>query len=191
MTGLKHQILQCEVCAPFFNHKPNPIVSFTTKSKVLIIGQAPGRIVHNTGVPWDDKSGQNLRTWMDVSKEQFYNPDNFALIPMGFCFPGSGAAGDLPPRKECAPLWHTKILDQLAQPKLIVLIGGYAQGYYLKSDHKMTLTRRVQNFESYLPDYFVLPHPSPRNNIWQAKNPWFVSDVLPSLKKQVANALNK
>lgn len=190
MTALKHQISSCTVCAPFFDHSPNPIVSFNKKSKVLIIGQAPGRIVHNTGIPWDDKSGQNLRSWLGVDKQQFYDANNFALIPMGFCFPGTGNSGDLPPRKECAPLWHSQILDHLQAVQLIVLIGGYAQGYYIKSDQKRTLTERVKDFKSYLPEYFVLPHPSPRNNIWQAKNPWFEKEVLPSLKTHVNKALN-
>ncbi len=189
MIQLKQQILQCKVCAPLFDHHPNPVVSFNSKSKVLLIGQAPGRIVHESGVPWDDKSGDNLRAWMHVSKEQFYKPDNFALIPIGFCFPGIGKSGDLPPRKECAPLWHTQILDKLTHVKLIILVGSYAQGYYLKSDQKKTLAERVKNFDSYLPDYFVLPHPSPRNNIWQAKNPWFEKEVLPALKVQVSTAI--
>ncbi|MEP2935484.1 MAG: uracil-DNA glycosylase family protein [Gilvibacter sp.] len=190
MTALKHQISTCTVCASFFDHSPKPVVSFNTESKVLIVGQAPGRIVHNTGIPWDDKSGQNLRAWMGVSPDCFYDANNFALIPMGFCFPGTGSSGDLPPRKECAPLWHPQILQQIQRVKLIVLIGGYAQGYYLKSDQNKTLTARVKDFKTYLPDYFVLPHPSPRNNIWQAKNPWFKEEVLPSLKKQISKALN-
>ena len=155
------------------------------KSKVAIIGQAPGRVVHKTGIPWDDKSGERLRAWMNISKDDFYNKDLFALIPMGFCYPGKGKSGDLPPRPECAPKWHGILLSQIDDLKLIVLIGNYAQKYYLKDLVRKTLTETVQNYLEYLPKYLPLPHPSPRNNTWIKKNPWFEESVVPELRRKI------
>jgi uracil-DNA glycosylase len=160
------------------------------QSKIVIIGQAPGLAVHNSGIPWDDKSGDNLRNWIQVDKETFYNPEQIAIVPMGFCYPGRGKSGDLPPRKECAPLWHKSLLDQMQSVKLVLLIGKYAQDYYLGKKTERTLTETVRQFNNFLPDYFVLPHPSPRNNIWQAKNPWFGELVLPELREQIQRALD-
>lgn len=169
---------------------PNPVLSAHLNSKIVIIGQAPGTVVHKSGVPWEDKSGDNLRTWLGVKNEVFYNPEIFALIPMGFCYPGKGKSGDLPPRKECAPLWHEPLLSQLKDVELIILIGKFAQDYYLGKDSYKTLTQTVSDFKNYLPRYFVLPHPSPRNNIWQAKNEWFKGDVLPTLKEAVSQVIS-
>ena len=168
---------------------PRPIISVHPKSKIIIIGQAPGTIVHKTGIPWDDKSGENLRNWMDIKNEDFYNPEKVGIIPMGFCYPGKGKSGDLPPRKECAPQWHAALFNHLKEVKLILLIGKYAQDYYLNDLGNKTLTENVKNFNNYLPTYFVLPHPSPRNNIWQAKNEWFKRLVLPELKIQIHEIL--
>lgn len=159
------------------------------KSKIVIIGQAPGRKVHESGVPWDDKSGDNLRKWLGVTHEQFYDPTLFAVLPMGFCYPGTGKSGDLPPRPECAPQWHSKVLDHLKETELTLLIGQYAQEYYLQKSEQ-SLTETVKNYEAYLPNYFVLPHPSPRNNIWMKKNPWFGDNVLPALKNRIAAAIS-
>ncbi|MBS1513153.1 MAG: uracil-DNA glycosylase family protein [Bacteroidetes bacterium] len=184
MKTLLSDIKSCRVCENFLT--PNPIVSFSRSSKIIIIGQAPGRIVHETGIPWNDKSGDNLRSWLGVNKDSFYNNEIFGLIPMGFCYPGKSNSGDLPPRPECAPLWHHKMISQTKSVQLMVLIGQYAQSYYLKNKVKETLTDTIKNFNQYLPNYFVLPHPSPRNNIWMAKNKWFERDVLPSLKNKVA-----
>lgn len=167
----------------------NPVVAAGKESKIVIIGQAPGRIVHQTGIPWNDKSGDNLRNWLGVGKDTFYDITKFALIPMGFCFPGKGKSGDLPPRPECAPQWHQQLLGQMHDPKLILLVGQYAQHYYLKEKIRDNLTETVQHFNTYLPDYFPLPHPSPRNNIWQAKNKWFGEIVLPELKQRVNDIL--
>lgn len=166
-------------------------MSASPDSKVIIIGQAPGAKVHASGIPWDDKSGDNLREWMDVTKEQFYNADNFAILPMGFCYPGKGKSGDLPPRPECAPLWHQKVLEMIVSPRLILLIGKYAQDYYLQSHAEKNLTETVRNYKQYLPQYLPLPHPSPRNNIWKKKNPWFEKKLLPFLKNKISENLSK
>lgn len=185
MNNLLKKIRQCTACAEALELGPRPVVAAHPKSKIAVIGQAPGAIVHRTGIPWDDKSGQNLRTWMGIDDATFYDETKIALIPMGFCYPGKGKSGDLPPRTECAPLWHESLFQKLNQIELILLIGKYAQDYYLASPKK-TLTETVKNYQDYLPKYFVLPHPSPRNNIWQAKNKWFKADVLPTLKNKIS-----
>jgi uracil-DNA glycosylase len=189
MNKLLEQIRNCRECEKHLEFGVNPIISASKKSRIVIIGQAPGRIVHNTGIPWNDKSGDNLRSWLGIDKARFYDPDLIALVPMGFCYPGKGTSGDLPPRSECAPLWHEKLLSKMPKVKLILLIGQYAQDFYLADKPKGTLTDSVKNFRAYLPKYFLLPHPSPRNNIWQAKNKWFASEVLPELKKQIDDIL--
>ena len=187
LKTLLKQIRNCRVCEKYLELGVNPVLAASSKSKILIIGQAPGRLVHDTGIPWNDKSGDNLRGWLGVDKATFYNPDIIALMPMGFCYPGAGKSGDLEPRPECAPLWHNKLLSKMPAVKLILLIGQYAQNYYLGSIAKSNLTETVRNFSEYLPRYFVLPHPSPRNFIWQTKNDWFGAKVLPELKKQIQN----
>lgn len=181
MNDILHEARQCTICAPALKHGVNPVLSAAVNSKIVIIGQAPGSNVHASGIPWDDKSGDRLRSWLGVSKQSFYNPQNFAILPMGFCYPGKGTTGDLPPRKECAPKWHEVILSEMRDVRLTLLIGAYAQEYYLKDRMKKTLTETVKNYKSYLPDYIVLPHPSPRNNIWMKKNPWFQQDLMPHL----------
>jgi uracil-DNA glycosylase len=169
----------------------NPVVRASETAELLIVGQAPGRVVHQTSIPWNDKSGDNLRNWLDMDKDVFYDTSKIAIVPMGFCYPGTGKSGDLAPRPECAPLWHSSLLTRMPKLKLILLIGQYAQKYYLKEQAKPTLTETVKNFEAYLPNYFVLPHPSPRNNIWQAKNEWFAEEVIPILRETVQDILNK
>ncbi len=190
MKQLINEISNCNVCKKYLQHGVRPVISAHPESKIIIIGQAPGMAVHKSGIPWDDKSGENLRNWMKIDKVDFYNSKKISIVPMGFCYPGKGKSGDLPPRKECAPLWHPALLDHLQNVELILLIGKYAQDYYLnKSSHK-TLTENVKNFQQYLPKYFVLPHPSPRNNIWQAKNEWFSRLVIPELQKEIKRVLN-
>jgi uracil-DNA glycosylase family 4 len=191
MDKLLREIKNCKACEKYLEFGVNPIISASTVSRIVIIGQAPGRKVHDTGIPWNDKSGDNLRNWMGIDKTVFYDPSMIALMPMGFCYPGKGRSGDLPPRTECAPLWHQKLLFIMPDVKLILLIGQYAQKYYLVDALKNSLTESVENFRNYLPQYFLLPHPSPRNNIWQAKNKWFGVKVLPELKKRVNNILSK
>ena len=185
MKTLLKEIAACTVCAEHLELGPRPIISGSVTSKLNIIGQAPGSIVHKTGVPWDDKSGENLRKWLGIAPTTFYDETKVALVPMGFCYPGSGKSGDLPPRTECAPLWHNRVLDELKNVQLTLLVGKYAQDYYLKKNSKRTLTENVRCFEEFLPRYFVLPHPSPRNNIWQARNAWFGEQVLPRLKLEI------
>ncbi len=189
--ALKESISHCTICAHELNLGPRPIISVDKKSKIIIIGQAPGVIVHRTGIPWDDKSGENLRNWMGIDNTTFYDPTQIGIIPMGFCYPGKGKSGDLPPRKECAPQWHIPLFEQLTDIKLILLIGKYAQDYYLKEQAYRTLTETVRNYKSYLPKYFVLPHPSPRNNIWQKKNEWYGEEVLPDLKEAISKILKR
>lgn len=185
METLISEIKNCKLCLPHLIHGVNPVVSASEKSKIIIIGQAPGSIVHRTGIPWDDKSGDRLRDWLGVTKKEFYDKELFALIPMGFCYPGKGKNGDLPPRPECAPQWHNLILNQILNKELIVLVGNYAQKYYLKNLIKDTLTNTVKNYAEYLPTYLPLPHPSPRNNIWLKKNEWFEELVIPELKRRI------
>lgn len=166
-----------------------PIYSARKNSKILIVGQAPGKKAQESGMPWNDLSGDNLRNWLGVSREIFYNKDIFALVPMDFYFPGSKKRGDAPPRKGFAENWHPRILKEMSEIKLIILIGQYSQEYYLGKRQKDTLTETVKNFKDYLPKYLPLVHPSPRNNIWQKKNPWFQKEVLPALKRIVKELL--
>lgn len=189
MKPLLQKIRNCKECNEHLPLGANPIIAASSTCKLIIIGQAPGRIVHQTGIPWNDKSGDNLRTWLGIDKPAFYNDEKIALMPMGFCFPGTGKSGDLPPRKECAPLWHNTLLDSMPNAKLILLIGQYAQNYYLKESAQATLTDTVKAYKTYLPIYFPLPHPSPRNNIWLAKNPWFGEEILPKLKLMIQKVL--
>ena len=189
MRSLLNEIRSCTICSKDLLLGPRPIVSLHQESKILVIGQAPGLAVHHSGIPWDDKSGENLRSWMNIDTHIFYDPKQIAIVPMGFCYPGKGKSGDLPPRPECAPQWHSSILKQLTNLKLTMLIGGYAQKYYLNKEAKSNLTETVRSFKEYLPKFFVLPHPSPRNNIWRAKNKWFDDEVLPRLKLEVKHSL--
>ncbi|QDH78604.1 uracil-DNA glycosylase family protein [Echinicola soli] len=191
MKRLLEEIKACQVCIDKLPMGANPIVTGSPRSKIVIIGQAPGKIVHESGIPWNDKSGDNLRKWLDVDSATFYDPDKIALVPMGFCYPGRGKSGDLPPRPECAPLWHRQLMEMMKEVQLSILVGSYAQAYYLESRSRKTLTETVKNFHEYLPEYLPLPHPSPRNNIWQAKNPWFGEEVLPTLKMQVRKILDE
>lgn len=189
MKKLLAEIGACAACAPHFPHSPRPVVSAGGNCRILIIGQAPGRRVHESGIPWNDPSGIELRRWLGVTEERFYDPDVFGLMPMGFCYPGKGKSGDLPPRPECAPLWHKRLLRGMPRLELTLLIGGYSQAYYLGAAAESNLTETVRNFRKYLPGYLPLVHPSPRNGIWQRKNPWFESQVLPELRSRVRNIL--
>jgi len=185
MKKLLSDIRDCTICLPHLVNGVNPVLSAHKNSKIAIIGQAPGTVVHKSGVPWDDKSGARLRDWLGIDRSDFYDAEKIALIPMGFCYPGKGKSGDLPPRNECAPQWHEALFDHMEKLQLIILIGTYAQSYYLKDKRKKTLTETVRNHVEYLPKYLPLPHPSPRNNIWLSKNDWFEIEVLPVLRARV------
>ncbi len=166
-----------------------PVFTADPKAKIVIIGQAPGVRAQAGNKPWSDLSGEQLRRWLDVSYEDFYNPKKISLMPMDFYFPGKGKSGDLPPRKGFAELWHPPLLELMDNIELTILIGQYSQKHYLDNKTK-NLTETVKSFKEYLPDYFPLPHPSPRNNIWKKKNPWFEEEVIPALRKRVHKILN-
>lgn len=189
MNILLNKIRGCEVCKEYLPLGARPIVQLSKFSKVIIIGQAPGRIVHQTGIPWNDASGKKLREWMNVDEATFYNRDIFSILPMGFCYPGKGNSGDLAPRPECAPLWHLQFLENLITKPLILLIGQYAQRYYLNKTFEVSLTNTVKKYELFLPEYFPLPHPSPRNQNWVKINPWFMEEVIPLLRKRIKLAV--
>ncbi len=190
MDALLQNIRRCQLCTDL-PMGANPVVQLHNRSKIIIIGQAPGRKVHQTGIPWNDPSGDKLRYWLGVSKEVFYDPKNFSIMAMGFCYPGKGSSGDLPPRKQCATTWHSQIHRNFDNDPLIILIGQYAQNHYLKTDFKAGLTETVRNYRNFLPRYFVLPHPSPRNQNWLKINPWFGESVLEELRKLVRKRLDE
>lgn len=184
------EIRECRACEENLTCGPRPIVAAHDEARILIIGQAPGKRVHESGVPWDDPSGQRLREWMGIDADDFYNESKIALVPMGFCYPGTGNSGDLPPRSECQELWHDRLLAQLSRVKLTLVIGTYAQHFRLGDKRKPTLTATVRAWKEYRPACLALPHPSPRNNIWLKKNAWFADEVLPYLKQRVKRLLN-
>lgn len=180
---------RCTICADQLPHEPRPVFVVDPRAKILIIGQAPGRKVHESGIPWADASGKRLRNWLGVEEETFYDPANFAILPMGFCFPGTGKSGDLPPRPECAPKWHLPLLQMMPHVKLTLLFGQYAMKRYLGNRREKNLTETVRNWRNYEGDYLPLPHPSPRNQIWERKNPWFQEEIVPYLQGKVASLL--
>lgn len=186
---LLRQAKDCTICEKYLPHGPNPVFTVHPEARILIIGQAPGRKVHETGIPWDDASGKRLRQWLGVDDATFYDPEIFALLPMGFCYPGAGKSGDLPPRPECAPQWHGPLIRMMPDIQLTLLFGQYSQERYLGEKRRRNLTETVKNWRAYQPDYLPLPHPSPRNQIWERKNPWFGEEVLPFLKKKIAEVL--
>jgi len=183
LTPLLKEISGCQICKGLIP-QPNPVLRASSTSRILIIGQAPGTKVHASGIPWDDASGNRLRNWMGVDSETFYDEAKIAIVPMGFCYPGKGKSGDLPPRPECAPKWHESILDQLGDIRCTLLIGQYAQNYYIEDGYD-TLTERVRNWREHAPRSYVLPHPSPRNQIWLKKNAWFEEEVIPHLRESI------
>jgi uracil-DNA glycosylase len=160
-------------------------VQFSATSRIVIIGQAPGTRVHDSGVPWDDASGERLREWTGLTATDFYDPAKIALVPMGFCYPGTGTSGDLPPRPECAPLWHHRVMTALPADRLTLLVGSYAQARYLPGARPQSLSERVRNFAVFGPAMFPLPHPSWRSTGWMKRNAWFETDVLPTLRTTV------
>lgn len=193
--ALLKEVRACTVCADSLPLGPRPVVRMQRSARLLIIGQAPGTRVHASGLPWNDRSGDVLRGWLQMDRDAFYDETRIAIMPMGFCYPGvNPKGGDNPPRSECAPRWHERLLKQLPKIELTLLVGGYAQkhylAHYLGAAAQKTMTDTVQTFRAYLKDgYFPLPHPSWRNLAWQKRNPWFAEDVLPALRRAVGRAL--
>ena len=181
----KQKIRQCTLCEPTLPLGANPMIKGNKTAKILIAGQAPGIKVHQSSIPFNDASGVRLREWMGVDEQVFYDEDIVAIVPMGFCYPGKGKSGDLPPRVECAKTWHKQLLSLLPNIELTLAIGQYAQHYHLKQQMKGNLTETVKAWRDYAPAVLPLPHPSPRNNIWLKRNSWFESDVLPYLKSRI------
>lgn len=182
------KVNQCRLCEQSLPMGPRPVIQVAPEARILIAGQAPGRRVHETGIPFDDPSGDRLREWMGISREVFYDPRRIAILPMGFCYPGSGSSGDLPPRPECAPAWREDLIGCLRQLRLTLVIGRYAQEWHL-ANGKATLTETVRQWREHGEAVMPLPHPSPRNNIWIKKNPWFGIELLPALRQAVREAL--
>lgn len=182
-------IRQCTLCEPALEHGVRPVLQFHPSAKILIAGQAPGRKVHDTGVPFDDASGKRLREWLGIDESVFYDQRKVAILPMGFCYPGTGKSGDLPPRKECAATWRASLMKRFDNLRLTLVIGQYAMAWHMPSS-KGSLTETVADWQQHLPELLPLPHPSPRNNIWLKKNPWFVEQTIPTLQSRVKVALN-
>lgn len=190
MEALLAEIRCGHTCAMQQPPGRRPVLQASTRSRLLIVSQAPGRKVHETGIPFNDPSGDRLRDWLGIDKPTFYDAGRVAIVPMGFCFPGTGKGGDLPPRPECAPAWHPRLLPLLKQVRLTLLIGQYAQAGMLGVPRGTRLTDTVQGWREYLArDRLPLPHPSPRNRLWLKRNPWFETELLPVLRKRVAAAL--
>ena len=187
LAALLEEVAACDICAADLPLGPRPVVRMAASAKVLIIGQAPGTKVHESGIPWNDKSGDRLRDWLDVSPETFYDPTKIAIMPMGFCYPGRAKnGGDNPPRPECAPAWHEKLLAELPGIELTLLVGSYAQARYLGKTAKKTMTETVRTWRDYTPTYLPTPHPSWRTTHWQKKNPWFEAEVIPEIRQRLA-----
>jgi len=184
LRTLLPQVRACRICAHALPLGPRPVVQISRSATILIAGQAPGSRVHETGIPFNDPSGKRLREWMGIDCDTFYDSKKIALLPMGFCYPGAGENGDLPPRVECAPAWREALLANLPELQLTIVIGQYAQAYHLKTA-KQSVTDAVRAWKTYWPVQIPLPHPSPRNQMWMKKNPWFARDVLPALRKRV------
>jgi uracil-DNA glycosylase len=184
-AALAAEIEACVRCAADLPAGPRPIVRFSPTARILVIGQAPGSKVHATGKPWDDPSGDRLREWMGISREAFYDPAQVALMPMGFCYPGRASGGDAPPRRECAPLWHARILALLPPDRLTLLVGTYAQAAYLPPAKGRSMTTTVRAFRNFGPGLFPLPHPAWRSVLWIRRNPWFETEVRPALAEAV------
>ncbi|MCB2082238.1 MAG: uracil-DNA glycosylase family protein [Hyphomicrobiales bacterium] len=191
LPTLLQEVYTCTHCRDMLPFAPNPVLRAGEEARILIVGQAPGTKVHATGIPWNDASGNRLRVWLNMPPEQFYDTQQVAIIPMGFCYPGKGSSGDLPPRPECAPLWHPRLLATLPNIRLTLLIGHYAQAYYLGNTRKKTLKDTVAAWEKYQQQgFFPLVHPSPRNQRWLRNNPWFEKSVIPALRNTVQQALH-
>jgi len=190
LPRLLREIGACRICEAELPHGPRPILRASRSARLLIISQAPGSKVHQTGVPWNDASGDRLRDWMDLDPSMFYDETKIAIVPIGFCYPGAAASGgDKPPRPECAPLWHERVLDHLPNLQLTLLVGQYSQKRYLGSGRKGSMTETVKAFAEYGPKFFPLPHPSWRSGIWMQRQPWFEQETIPWLRRAVQRAI--
>ncbi|MGE5450714.1 MAG: uracil-DNA glycosylase family protein [Acidobacteriota bacterium] len=189
LASLLAQVRACTTCASDLPEGVRPVLQMHADARILIASQAPGRKVHASGVPFNDASGDRLRAWLDMPREVFYDPTRVAILPMGFCFPGSGRSGDLPPRPECAPQWRADLLAQLKHLRLTLVVGQYAQAYHVGGGG--SLTENVRAWQSGWPHVVTLPHPSPRNHLWLKRNPWFEAEVLPALRVRVRQCLDE
>ena len=186
LAALLREIRACRVCAAHLPLGPRPVLRAKASGRLLIIGQAPGTKVHESGIPWNDRSGDRLRDWLQLDRETFYDESRIAIVPMGFCYPGVDKnGGDLPPRKECAPLWHAQVVQRLPKIELTLLVGSHAQAYYLKDRRRSPMTETVRAWRQYAPQYLPLPHPSWRNTAWIRRNPWFEAELLPELRRRI------
>ena len=186
LTPLHQEITACRLCEAHLPAGIRPVTQFSSTARLLIVGQAPGSKVHASGIPWDDASGDRLREWTGLTRAQMYDPAQVAMMPMGFCYPGKASGGDKPPRRECAPQWHERVLDELPRNRLTLLVGTYAQAYYLPQVRRLSMTDRIRRWREFLPDTIPLPHPAWRSAIWMKKHPWFERDILPELRRRVA-----
>jgi len=184
-------VRQCRACEGHLPLGPRPIVQAAEGARILIVGQAPGARTHATGTPWDDPSGERLRAWLGIDRARFHDASRIAIMPMGFCYPGRGAGGDLPPRRECAELWFGPLRARLPRIELTLLIGAHAQRHFLGARRKATLTQTARCWREFAPEYFPLPHPSPRNTPWFQRNPWFEEELIPALRERVAPLLSR
>lgn len=189
LPALVERARACTLCAEHLPLGPRPVLSLAADARVLIVGHAPGTRVHETGIPWNDPSGDRLRAWLDVDRDDFYDPHRFAIVPAGLCYPGRARGGDAPPRPECAPRWHPPLRAALPELRLTLLLGAHAQAYYL-GPTKGTLSDRVSRWRELAPEWFPLPHPSPRNRRWLSQRPWFEDEIVPALRAAVAAALS-
>lgn len=190
LDQLLADIRTCRICAGDLPEGPRPVLAATTSARILIAGHAPGIRVHRTGIPWNDPSGDRLRDWLGVDRDSFYDPRRFAIVPMGFCYPGTvKGAGDLPPRPECAETWHERLMAALPRVEFTLVLGRYAQDWHLGFRRQKTLTATVAHWQDHMPRYLPLPHPSGRNNGWLARNPWFEAEVIPALRARIQQLL--
>ena len=185
---LVQQVRDCRICEDVLPCGPRPVIQMSPGSRILVVGQAPGRKVHETGLPFNDPSGDRLRDWMGVTRDQFYDEHTMAILPMGFCYPGTGKSGDLPPRPECAPAWRETLLARLEAVELTLVIGRYAHDWHLPNG-SAKVTENVRQWRDYWPALLPLPHPSPRNNLWLRRNPWFEDEVVPALRERIRQLL--
>ena len=184
------RVRRCRICEAHLPLEPRPVVQVSQSARLLVVGQAPGRRVHDTGLPFNDPSGDRLREWMGVDRDTFYDDQQLAILPMGFCYPGTGKSGDLPPRPECAPAWRDLLLERLEGVQLTLVIGQYAHAWHLPGP-KASVTERVKRWREGWPEVVPLPHPSPRNNLWLRRNPWFEEEVIPKLRQRVRDILRQ